>query len=54
VTQSVAVDELGLVRGTSVRLEWLHANFSNVTDADTEVQTKCAIKSYLLYLVECT
>ena len=40
VTQRVADDELGLVQGTSVRLEWLRSNFSDVTDADTEVRIK--------------
>ena len=45
---------LGLIWGTSVRLEWLRANFSNVTDADTEVWIKCAVRDYLLYLVGCT
>ena len=53
VTQRVAEDELGMIRGTSVRLEWLRSRFSNVTDADTELRIKCAVRAYLLYLVWC-
>ena len=37
VTRRVAENELGMIRGTSVRLEWLRSRFSNVTDADTEI-----------------
>jgi len=50
-----AVDyKLGLVWGTSVRLEWLRTDFSNVIDADKEVWIKCIVKAYLLYLIGCT
>ena len=54
VTRSVAQDELGLIRDTSARLEWLCVNFSNVTNADTEARIKCAVRAYLFYLVRCT
>jgi len=30
-----AHDELGLVHGTSVRLEWLRSKLSHITDADS-------------------
>jgi len=53
VTRRVAKDELGIIRGTSVRLEWLRSHFSNVMDANTEVRIKCTIRAYLLYLVGC-
>jgi len=36
VTRRAAMDELEQVQGTSVRLERLRANFSRVTDAETE------------------
>ena len=36
VTWRVVEDELGMIQGTSVRLEWLRSRFSNVTDADTK------------------
>ena len=54
VTQRVAEDELGMIWGTSVRLEWLRFRFSNVTNVDTEIRIKCAVRPYLLYLVGCT
>ena len=54
VTRIVAEDELGMIWGTSVRLELLHSHFSNATDANTEVRIKCAVRAYLLYLVGCT
>ena len=54
VTRRVAEDELGMICGTYVRLEWLRSRFSNVTDADTEARIKCAARAYLLYLVGCT
>ena len=54
VTRRAAMDELEQVRGTSVRLEWLRANFYCVADADTEAQIQSAARAYLLYLVGCT
>jgi len=54
VTRRVANDELGLVRGTSLRLEWLRSKFSTVTDTDMEVWIKCLVRAYLLYLVGCS
>ena len=54
VTWRAAQDELGLIRGTSVRLEWLRTNFSNVTNADTKTRIKCTGRAYLLYLIGCT
>ena len=51
MTRRVVEDELGMIRGTSVRLEWLSSRFSNVTDVDTEVRIKCAVRAYLLHLV---
>lgn len=51
VTRRAAMDELEQVRGTSVRLEWLRANFSCVADADTEAQIQSTARAYLLYLV---
>ena len=54
VTRKSTMDELEQVRGTFVRLEWLRANFSCVTDADTEARIQFAARAYLLYLVGCT
>ena len=54
VTRRAAENELGLVRGTFVILEWLRVNFSNVIDADMKVRIKYVVRTYLLYLVECT
>ena len=54
VTRRVADDELGPLRGTSVRLEWLLSKIFNAIDADTEVRIKCAVRAYLLYLIGCT
>ena len=51
VTRRVAKDELGMIRVTSVRLEWLCSHFSYVTDADMEAQIKCMVRDYLLYLI---
>jgi len=45
VTRRAADDEFGLVQGTSVRLEWLRVNFSNVTDADMKVRIKCVVRA---------
>ena len=53
VTRKAAQDELGLTRSRSVRLEWLRANFSNVTDVNTEARIKCTVRDYLLYLIGC-
>jgi len=44
-----AQDELGLVCGTSIKLEWLRFKFSNVTDADSRRHIQCAARAYLLY-----
>ena len=54
MTRRIAKDELGMIRGTYIRLEWLHFLFSNVTGADTKVPIKCAVRAYFLYLVGCT
>ena len=54
VTWRVADDELRLGRDTSLRLEWLCSSFSNINDADMDVQIKCVVRAYLLYLVVCT
>ena len=43
---------MGLIWGTSIKLELRCTNFSNVTDADTDARIKCAVRAYLLYLVE--
>jgi len=42
-----AQDELGLVRGTSVRLEWLCFKFFDVTDVDSERYIQCTARAYL-------
>ena len=54
VTRRAAQDELELIWGTSVRLEWLCANFFNVTDVNMEARIKCVGRAYLLYSVGCT
>jgi len=54
VSEQDARDELGLVRGSSVRLEWLRFKFSYVTDAHSGRQIHCAARAYLLYLLGCT
>ena len=54
VTRIATEDELELIRGTSVILEWFHANFYNVTDANTEARIKSAARDYLLCLIGCT
>ena len=54
MTQRATEDVFGLIRGASVRLEWLCTNFSSVTNTDTEARIKCAARAYLFYLVGCT
>ena len=49
-----AHDELGMVRETSVRLEWLRSKFSDITNVDSERCIQCATRAHLLYLVGCT
>ena len=47
-------DELGMVRGTSVRLEWFRLKFSRVMDTDPDKRIQCAARAHFLYLVGCT
>jgi len=47
-------DELGMVRGSSVRLECLRSKFFNVTDSTLDKRIEYTAKAYLLYLVSCT
>ena len=54
VTQRNANDELNVIRGLSVRLEWPYSKFSNITDPDTEPRIKCTVRAYPLYVVGCT
>ena len=42
VSAQDARDELGLIRGSSVRLEWLRSKFSYVTDARSGRRIQCA------------
>jgi len=46
-----ALDELGLVREISIRLECLRFKFSHITDTDSGRHIQCAARTYLLYLV---
>ena len=48
-----AKDELGLMRGSSVRLKWLRSKFSHITDADSGRRIQSAARAYLLYLAGC-
>jgi len=50
VSSQDAHDELGLIRETSVRLEWLRSKFFNITDANSERHIQCATRAYLMYL----
>ena len=54
VSPQEADDELGMVRGSSVRLEWLRSNFSNIMDFALDRHIQCTARAYLLYLVGCT
>jgi len=54
VSPQEADDELGMVWGSSVRLEWLRSKFFNVTDSASDRRIDYAVKAYLLYLVGCT
>jgi len=54
VSTREATDELGLVWGNSVRLEWLRSKFFDVTDANLDRRIECTIRAFLLYLVGCT
>ena len=54
VSPQEADDELGMVRGSAVRLELLRSKFFNVTDSASDRRIDCAVRAYLLYLVGCT
>ena len=53
VLEQDARDELGLVRVSSVRLEWLRSKFFYVTDAHSGRRIQCADRAFLLYLMGC-
>ena len=48
-----AHDELILVWGQSVRLEWLREMFGSISDDDGQEMADCAVSAYLLYLLGC-
>ena len=51
VTSQQAHEELVVVRGSSVKLEWLRDLFGTVTDADAEKHIRHAARAYLLYIL---
>ncbi|KAL7243210.1 hypothetical protein ACSBR1_015594 [Camellia fascicularis] len=54
----VTIDEanvaLKVVRGQSIKVEWLRQWFASMSDADNDNTIECAARAYLLYLLGCT
>ncbi|KAL7212543.1 hypothetical protein ACSBR2_015273 [Camellia fascicularis] len=51
----VTIDEaniaLKVVRGQSIKVEWLRQRFASMSDADNDNTIECAARAYLLYLL---
>jgi len=54
VSPQEADDDWTMVRGQSIKLEWLCDRFSYITDDDNDFRISCCARAYLLYLVGCT